>query len=326
METKEEGTLEVKLTQKQQKNLINKAIKENATEVTIQTGELDEEQKDTTDTVKVTLRKSMVEALREADMALRLKTPHGELRLDADALEVVADQLDKNKTISLSVKKEDTKDYRKVVGTKASVVSVALYAGKDKISEFGDGKVLMKLEIPKSLVKSKLEAVYIAEDGTIQRFKNGKVVTEKTTDKNGKSVQKKYYVFETNHFSVYALAKTATVNTYAKQLKEISAVNKTGVKLTVQKVAATKNTIAAMNLTWKKNKADKVDAYQIYRASSKNGKYTRISTTVDASILSYADNTADSAAGTTYYYKVRGVKKIGGKNYYTKWSNIVAGK
>lgn len=292
----------------------------------IETGALSEEQKAATDTVKVTVRADLLDTLQDADVALTIDTPNGRMQLDTAALQEVADQLDGQSQISFSVKKEAAKDYRKIIGSKAYVMSVELYAGEDKITNFGDGSDMMKLAVPKSLEKSKIEAVYIAEDGTIQRFKNGKVVTEKTTDKNGKSVQKKYYVFETNHFSVYALAKTATVNTYAKQLKEISAVKKTGVKLTVQKVAATKNTIAAMNLTWKKNKADKVDAYQIYRASSKNGKYTRISTTVDASILSYADNTADSAAGTTYYYKVRGIKKIGGKNYYTKWSNIVAGK
>lgn len=325
-ETDEEGTLEVKLTKKKQNAIIKKAIKENAKEVVIETGALSEEQKAATDTVKVTVRADLLDTLQDADVALTIDTPNGRMQLDTVALQEVADQLDGQSQISFSVKKEAIKDYRKIVGSKAYVMSVELYAGEDKITNFGDGSVMMKLAVPKSLEKSKIEAVYIAEDGTIQRFKNGKVVTEKTTDKNGKSVQKKYYVFETNHFSVYALAKTATVNTYAKQLKAISAVKKTGIKLTVQKVAATKNTIAAMNLTWKKNKADNVDAYQIYRASSKNGKYTRISTTVDASILSYADNTADSAAGTTYYYKVRGIKKIGGKNYYTKWSNIVAGK
>ena len=259
-------------------------------------------------------------------MALTIDTPNGKIQLDADALQAVSEQLDGQSQISFRVKKEATSDYSKIVGSKAYVMSVDLYAGKDKIATFGDGTIMMKLAIPKSLEKSKIEAIYIAEDGTIQRFRNGTIVTEKTTDKDGKVTETKYYCFETNHFSVYALAKRTTVNAYAKQLKAINALKKTGVKLTAEMVSATETTEANVQLTWQKTKANEVDAYQVYRATSKKGRYTRICTTEDASALTYADSTVTFATGTTYYYKVRGVKKIGGKRYYTKWSNIVAGK
>ena len=326
VETDEEGTLAVKLTKKKQSAVVKKAIKENAKEVVIATGELSEEQKNTTETVKVTVRTDLVTTLQDADMALTIDTPNGKIQLDADALQAVSEQLDGQSQISFRVKKEATSDYSKIVGSKAYVMSVDLYAGKDKIATFGDGTIMMKLAIPKSLEKSKIEAIYIAEDGTIQRFRNGTIVTEKTTDKDGKVTETKYYCFETNHFSVYALAKRTTVNAYAKQLKAINALKKTGVKLTAEMVSATETTEANVQLTWQKTKANEVDAYQVYRATSKKGKYTRICTTEDVSVLSYADSTVTFATGTTYYYKVRGVKKIGGKRYYTKWSNIVAGK
>ena len=326
VETDEEGTLEVKLTKKKQNAIVKKARKEKVQEVVIETGSLSEEQKDTMETVKVTVRTDLVTTLQDADIALTIDTPNGKISLDADALQEVSEQLDGQSQISFRVRKEATKDYSKIVGNKAYVMSVDLYAGNDKITSFGDGTVMMKLAIPKTLEKSKIEAIYIAEDGTIQRFRNGTIVTEKTTDKNGKAIETRYYCFETNHFSVYALAKRTTVNAYAKQLKAINALKKAGVKLTAEMVSATETTGANVQLTWKKTRTNEVDAYQVYRATSKKGKYTRICTTEDASALSYADVIETSVTGTTYYYKVRGVKRIGGKKYYTKWSNIVAGK
>ena len=317
--TKEEGTVQVKLTKKQQNALITKAVKENAKEVVIETGELSEELKDTTETVKVTVRKEFVEALQDADVALSIETPNGKIQLDTDTLQVVSEQSDGQNQITLSFKKEKTKDYRKIVGTKAYVVSVELYAGDEKISDFGDGTIQMKLEIPKSLVNSKIEAIYIANDGTIQRFKDGRMVTEKTTDKNGKVIETKYYCFETNHFSVYALAKKTAVNAYAKQLKEINGVKKTGVTLTAKASSKT------VKFTWKKTKTNQVDGYEVYCATSKKGKYTKVYTTENASVMKYTDSRKTSKTGKTYYYKVRGYKVIGGKKYYTKWSNIVTG-
>ena len=282
--TKEEGTVQVKLTKKQQNALITKAVKENAKEVVIETGELSEELKETTETVKVTVRKDFVEALQDTDVALSIETPNGKIQLDTDTLQVVSEQSDGQNQITLSFKKEKTKDYRKIVGTKAYVVSVELYAGDEKISDFGDGTIQMKLEIPKSLVNSKIEAIYIANDGTIQRFKDGRMVTEKTTDKNGKVIETKYYCFETNHFSVYALAKKTAVNAYAKQLKEINGVKKTGVTLTAKASSKT------VKFTWKKTKTNQVDGYEVYCATSKKGKYTKVYTTENASVMKYTDS------------------------------------
>lgn len=82
---------------------------------------------------------------------------------------------------------------------------------------------------------------------------------------------------------------------------------------------------AAVKLSWKKAKGYKVDAYEVYRANAKNGKYVKLYTTKNAKKRSFT-NGRNLQAGKTYYYKVRGVRTVDGKKYSTKWSNISAKK
>ncbi|HCX43080.1 MAG TPA: hypothetical protein DHN18_00260, partial [Oscillibacter sp.] len=56
-------------------------------------------------------------------------------------------------------------------------------------------------------------------------------------------------------------------------------------------------------LTW--NAVAGASQYEVYRATSKNGSYTKMFTT---SNLSYTNTSAK--AGTTYYYKVKAVSKV----------------
>ena len=62
-----------------------------------------------------------------------------------------------------------------------------------------------------------------------------------------------------------------------------------------------------------------VDGYQIYRATSKSGKYAKIATVKGASGATYTDT--GRTCGTRYYYKLRAYKKIGGKTVYSKYSS-----
>ncbi len=82
---------------------------------------------------------------------------------------------------------------------------------------------------------------------------------------------------------------------------------------------------ATVKLSWKKAKGYKVDAYEVYRANAKNGKYVKLYTTKNAKKRSFT-NGRNLQAGKTYYYKIRGVRTVDGKKYYTKWSNISAKK
>ena len=75
-------------------------------------------------------------------------------------------------------------------------------------------------------------------------------------------------------------------------------------------------------LTWTKSKGYKVDYFEVYRSVKKNSGYGKkpFFTTKDGSWSKYL-NTKELKAGKTYYYKVRGVRVIDSKKYYTKYSN-----
>ena len=62
--------------------------------------------------------------------------------------------------------------------------------------------------------------------------------------------------------------------------------------------------------------------YQVWKSSKKGSGYRKVTSTSKL----YYKNTTGLTKGKTYYYKVRGYKSIGGKYYYTNWSNKVSCK
>lgn len=75
-------------------------------------------------------------------------------------------------------------------------------------------------------------------------------------------------------------------------------------------------------LTWTKSKGYKVDKFELYRSVKKNSGYGKKAffTTKDGSAAQYL-STKNLKAGRTYYYKIRGVRIIDGKKYYTEYSS-----
>ena len=97
----------------------------------------------------------------------------------------------------------------------------------------------------------------------------------------------------------------------------------TSSKLKAAQVDFTKVTSASydkLRLSWEPLSG--VDGYQIYRATSKSGKYAKIATVKGASSATYTDT--GRTCGTRYYYKLRAYKKIGGKTVYSKYSAILS--
>ena len=126
-----------------------------------------------------------------------------------------------------------------------------------------------------------------------------------------------------------AMAQTESVNQNGEdEIMLISAAPAssaawTSSKLKAAKVDFTKVASASydkLRLSWEPLSG--VDGYQIYRATSKSGKYAKIATVKGASGATYTDT--GRTCGTRYYYKLRAYKKIGGKTVYSKYSTILS--
>lgn len=72
-----------------------------------------------------------------------------------------------------------------------------------------------------------------------------------------------------------------------------------------------------LKITWKK--VSGVTGYQIYRSTQKNSGYRRIKN-LSSKSSSYTNSKLKN--GKRYYYKIRAYKRIDGKTYYGKFSNI----
>lgn len=82
-------------------------------------------------------------------------------------------------------------------------------------------------------------------------------------------------------------------------------------------ISAKAKSDSSIEITW--SKVDGVKKYKVYRATSKNGSYKYIGAT---SNTNYVDKGLES--GTTYYYRVRGYKKVDGAKYNGKYSAKVS--
>lgn len=74
---------------------------------------------------------------------------------------------------------------------------------------------------------------------------------------------------------------------------------------------------SACSATVKWSKGSGVNGYEVYRATSKSGKYTKVKSTASTSFTN-----AKLAAGKTYYYRVRAYKKTSGKTVYSAYSSV----
>ncbi|MGN0658595.1 MAG: cadherin-like beta sandwich domain-containing protein [Emergencia sp.] len=78
-----------------------------------------------------------------------------------------------------------------------------------------------------------------------------------------------------------------------------------------------------VRLAWEKSKGFKVDRYQIFRSLSPDSFSSKPMYSTSYGTTTTYKNTKDLQEGTVYYYRVRGVRVIDGKTYYTRWSNVV---
>lgn len=141
-----------------------------------------------------------------------------------------------------------------------------------------------------------------------KKGKYTKLATVKTTSytnkklKAGKTWYYKVKASGTLYREKYTTAASNIVSAKAVPAKPV-------IKLSAGKKKAT--------VTW--NKISGANGYEVYRATSKNGKYTKAAT-VKAGKTTYTDKKLK--AKKTYYYKVRAYKTVKGKKVYTGSSSV----
>lgn len=231
-----------------------------------------------------------------------IKSDVAEIKLDGEAVHAIAEQtatagtLTDNDTVTILAEK--TKDENKEMQFELKVVT-----SKGLISDFDGGNVSVKVQLNDDLrSKERLACLYIEDSGWYSRVQG-------TKNADGS------YSFVTGHFSTYAIMEENEANKLIeKQTSLTKGVQNTTIKLTSSLVTK------GIKLKWKKSKGFKVDAYQVYRGAKKNGKYTKIYSTKKGTTTSMI-NRKDVKKGKRYFYKMRGVRTIAGKTFYTKWSN-----
>jgi fibronectin type 3 domain-containing protein len=82
--------------------------------------------------------------------------------------------------------------------------------------------------------------------------------------------------------------------------------------------SVTSKTFSSIALSW--TKSGTATGYEIYRATGKNGSYSKIQTIQSGDTTATTDSSL--TCGKTYYYKIRAYRTVSGKNYYGSYSSV----
>ncbi|MGN0140856.1 MAG: leucine-rich repeat protein, partial [Roseburia sp.] len=85
------------------------------------------------------------------------------------------------------------------------------------------------------------------------------------------------------------------------------------------KISSVKNS-AAKTATVKWEQVSGASGYEVYRATSKDGKYSKVKTIGSGKTISYKNTKLSK--GKTYYYKVRAYRTVNGKKIYGSYSSV----
>lgn len=296
--------------------LVKQAKDNKATEV-----KLEVKAEDTKDAkaIQAELPKSVLSDIAgKTDAALVLATPQGEVKLDNKVLDEIA-KVAAGSNVTIEIKAAaPTLEQTNTIGKSAQVIELTITSGSETIGEFNGGTATFASELPKALDGKRTAAVCIKADGTLE------VLPSKVVEVSGK----KHIEFTTSHFSTFAIVDADEAGIEEEQITQPEKKNEkliAGVKATTikakSKIVKTKKGKKAIKISWSKSKGYKVDYYQIYRSTTKAKNFKKMYTTKSGN-AKYYTNTKSIKKGKTYYYKVRGVRTINGKKYYTKWSNV----
>lgn len=194
--------------------------------------------------------------------------------------------------------------------------------------ELGLNKVTVKAPTISSVQSTQYNKIKVtwktvagAENYTIYR----------STSKNG--TYKKVKTISDTATTSWTDGSVKTGTTYYYKMKAKVTTNKAttsgyskvkSAKCVPAKPAVTLNSSKAkqIKVSWKK--VSGASGYEIYRATSKNGKYQKVTTVKKGSTTSYTNKKLTSKK--TYYYKVRAYRTVNGKKVYSSYSSVVSQK
>ena len=271
------------------------------------------------DTSRIELPTELVEKIVADDKyTFTIRTKHGEFEFSGEELKKLLNSEsaseDKNAitiTIDKMMQTNLSDAEKEAAGENGSVIKISAtdQDGKE-VSMDSKGSTLM-LEIPDSLKDKTIKAVSIDKNG-FYREHEGEIVV-----KDGKQ----FFVFTSCGAGAYTLADVSHVGKImAVQAAKVEKLNK-GLKKTTIKLRTSVTVKGNIHLKWKKSAGFKVDYYQIFRSTKKSafGKKPFFKATKNKKTYT---NTKNLKKNKRFYYKIRGVRQIGDKLYYTKWSNI----
>jgi len=144
------------------------------------------------------------------------------------------------------------------------------------------------------------------------------------------SSKKKYEKIKTTSSTSYKVSKLKAGTTYkfkVRAYKTVGSIKYYGSYSSVTSTATQTKTPSIYKLTTKSKKATikwkKVSGatgYQIYMATSKNGKYSKIKTITKTSTVSYTKTKLKK--NKKYYFKIRAYKTVDGKKIYSSYSSV----
>lgn len=148
--------------------------------------------------------------------------------------------------------------------------------------------------------------------------RNGKYnLIRRTTDPSNLSIKDRGRKFNKKFF--YKVAAYGTTKDGKKALSETGKKVSSRARSAVPKPKAANVDYRTIRLSWKKAKG--ADGYQVYRSSSKRGKYRLVKTIKKGSTTSWKNYSLEP--GKKYYYKVRSYKLRKKKRYYSETSDLL---
>jgi len=190
-----------------------------------------------------------------------------------------------------------------------------------------NGKIAIKVDSLSSFmiaIKEKKNIITDIKNCTISNIANqnytGKEIKPNPTIKNGKVALKNGTDYTVSYKNNTKLG-TATVTIKGKG-NYTGTITKT-FKIVIGKVAgvaAKTQTTSSITLKWNKPSGT-VTGYEVYMATSKNGKYKKVATITKSKTTTYKKTKL--SAGKTYYFKVKAYKTISGKKKYGSYSSVL---